>query len=85
MPYKLSTIGKNIIKSGPRLQGRSDLTDMQKQAMEYLYNRWMDGDDRYIHANEIATYYGYKSGLWMRGPLAALHARGFIDKDPSEL
>jgi len=83
MPYKINARGSMLFLPSETPSRKRELTEMQNQALEYLYNH--RNEDRYIHAHEVATYFGYPNGQWMRGPLASLHKRGFITKDPHEM
>jgi hypothetical protein len=70
MPYKLA--------NKTRLPPLTDLTDLQKKALEYLWEH--RSEDRWIDAREVALAYGYANGWWFRGVLASLEKRSLIVK-----
>ena len=81
MPYKLSLATLNGFKAKADYNKKTlpwDLTDLQKKALEYLYEH--KDENRYIDAHEVATFYGYKNGMWFRGVLASLHKKGLLEK-----
>lgn len=84
MPYKLSTLGYSycFTRKGRSTTTIVNLTKLQMQALAYLYEH--KDENRYIDAHEVATFYGYKNGMWFRGVLASLHKRGLLDKKPGE-
>ena len=71
MPYKLSSEGRKAAASSLY----EDMTEMQEQAIKYLHKT-----NRYIHAAEIAEYYGYPNGMYCRGVLSSLEKKGLLLK-----
>ena len=74
MPYKLSLKGRHLVDTGDNFP--ADLTEHQEQALIYLDLHRHDG---YIESSEVAKYYGLAPQA-MRGPLASLYKRGYVEK-----
>ena len=88
MPYKLSQLGdaqfnqftwevhRNIILPDSRYSFVHNLTDLQKKALEYLYEH---KNEDFIETSEIAKFYGLAPQA-MRGVLYSLYKKGLVEK-----